>query len=285
MGKLLRLFGIADKNVDRFGYWEPALRWLWALAGGSAVMSALGAFWEAVSSQGWAAVLIFGIFSACGLALVVAAAAFLFAMAYRKMKPVTGGPSSPPGGTLAPVTVKSGLMGVATGKISDPPDLVGDRLHVGLVRVDTRDLLDRRELEFYIHSFNGSGASILVREVTGRIEVNVGSNPTKLTTTIMSAWLVDNPSLNKIEPYKAFYLSARCRVGEDIVAAFEELHGDNSISFILEELDISVQSIRFPDQKVRLPLWDGVTVSRADNFLYSNQIVMLRPVAIKPRAS
>lgn len=81
------LFPKIDKAVDRAGYWQPVVRWLWTYAAGSAVMSFLGASWGALSEHGWAAVILFGIASALAILLILSVMAVLFAVAWRKIYP------------------------------------------------------------------------------------------------------------------------------------------------------------------------------------------------------
>lgn len=87
-----RVLGFTDKSIDRAGYWHPIIVWIITFfGGGTAVMTWLGSYWQALYGQGWAAVVLFGIAAALVTILVLslAAVAWRFVRTVPQAAPVS----------------------------------------------------------------------------------------------------------------------------------------------------------------------------------------------------
>ncbi len=83
MRKLLKLFGIIDRNVDRGGYWEGIVRWAWGWFGGAGLLSAFYASWAFLNENVpvWGLPLLFA-----GLLVLLLIFAYLLLLLWQKWK-------------------------------------------------------------------------------------------------------------------------------------------------------------------------------------------------------
>lgn len=138
-----------------------------------------------------------------------------------------------------------------------------DGLYVGTMRVSL-GMLDQRQVEISMTCFNGTGHAIIVRKVSGNIRVVATKDKKQLEEQELPAALVsDRFDMTKpIGSYAEFTISLEQPVTKKIADILAELDGSHSASFYLENLNVMVSPVLFPEKLFRLPQWDGVRLSR-----------------------
>lgn len=150
-------------------------------------------------------------------------------------------------------------------------------IYIGYIIVAAGALENERRLDFAIVGYNGSTDTIRVADVAGRIRAGVGNlrDNIKLPTPLFQGVL-------NAEPGKEFVLQMRQDVSleqaQDYLAALEQR---KHVGLDLRELNIVVSSIVNPEKSTRLPLWDGVNLSRRDDVVSNRNTILSIGMAVE----
>lgn len=142
-------------------------------------------------------------------------------------------------------------------------------LYVGNVIVAAGALENERRLELAIVGFNGTGESIRLLDISGRIRAGTGDmrDHVKLPEPVMQG-------VFKAKPGAEFVMAFRQELSEaqalEYLRALEE---KKSVSLDLRGWEILVASDRNPDKSGRLPLWDGVNLRRRDDVVSNRNTI------------
>lgn len=142
-------------------------------------------------------------------------------------------------------------------------------IYIGYIIVAAGALENERRLDFAIVGYNGSTDTLRIADVAGRIRAGIGNlrDYVKLPTPLFQGVL-------NAEPGKEFVLQMRQDVSleqaQDYLAALEER---KIVGLDLRELTIVVSSTVTPEKSSRLPLWDGVHLSRRDDVVSNRNTI------------
>lgn len=142
-------------------------------------------------------------------------------------------------------------------------------LYVGNVIVAAGALENERRLELAIVGFNGTGESIRLLDISGRIRAGTGDmrDHVKLPEPVMQG-------VFKAKPGAEFVMAFRQELSEaqalEYLRALEE---KKSVSLDLRGWEIVVASDRNPEKSGRLPLWDGVNLRRRDDVVSNRNTI------------
>lgn len=142
-------------------------------------------------------------------------------------------------------------------------------IYIGYVIVSAGGLEIDRRFDFAIVGYNGSGETIRVADVVGRIRAGIGNlrDYSKLPTPLFQGVL-------NAEHGKEFVLQMRQDVGVAQAEEFlEALGAAGTVGLDLRGLDILVASVSNPHKCTRLPLWDGVNLRRRDDVVSSRNTI------------
>lgn len=143
-------------------------------------------------------------------------------------------------------------------------------LYVGYIIASASGLADDRRLDFAIVGYNGSTETIRIGDVTGRIRAGVGNlrDYVKLDTPLFQGVLNAAPSTE-------FVLQMRQDVtGEQAQNYLNALEQNKHVGLDLRELNIVVSSTVNPEKSIRLPLWDGINLSRRDDIVSARNTIL-----------
>ena len=154
-------------------------------------------------------------------------------------------------------------------------------LYVGYIIASASGLADDRRLDFAIVGYNGSTEPIRIADITGRIRAGVGNlrDYVKLGTPLFQGVLNAAPSTE-------FVLQMRQDVtGEQAQEYLNALEQRKHVGLDLRELDIVVASTVNPEKTVRLPLWDGINLSRRDDIVSTRNTILSAGMATETSAA
>lgn len=154
-------------------------------------------------------------------------------------------------------------------------------LYVGYIIASASGLADDRRLDFAIVGYNGSTETIRIADITGRIRAGVGNlrDYVKLGTPLFQGVLNAAPSTE-------FVLQMRQDVtGEQAQEYLNALEQRKHVGLDLRELDIVVASTVNPEKTVRLPLWDGINLSRRDDIVSTRNTILSAGMATETSAA
>ncbi len=154
-------------------------------------------------------------------------------------------------------------------------------IYVGYVIVSAGRLEGDRRLDFAIVGYNGSGDTIRVANVEGRIRAGTGNlrDYCKLETPLFQGVL-------NAEHGKEFVLQMRQDVGAEQAEEFLVALGQmETLGLDLRGLDILIASVSNPEKCARLPLWDGVNLRRRDDVVSNRNTIHSISAAIEANVS
>lgn len=166
----------------------------------------------------------------------------------------------------------------------DPPPFKGENLYTGLIIVSAGQLEERRAIEIAMRCFNGSGNAIFIQRVEGKITVNEMPNgSSKPIGDLPLPWLSDKAKQREIQPSEEFLVLLEQRVTEEIAGKIASIGPGPAIGFDFDGLNILIGSHFWPENLQRLPLWNGVRISRNAEQLQCGRITTARiePIKIK----
>ena len=150
-------------------------------------------------------------------------------------------------------------------------------IYIGYIIAAAGALEKEHRLDFAIVGYNGSSDTIRVADVTGRIQAGIGNlrDYVKLPTPLFQGVL-------NAEPGKEFVLQMRQDVSleqsQDYLTALEQ---KKHVGLDLRQLNIVVSSVVNPERSMRLPLWDGVNLRRADDVVSTRNTIISVGVAVE----
>lgn len=258
MRQILRALGSLATKVESW----------WAL--GLLVMSTggfawLGQQWGALAAQGWPAIIFVALLAASILTSALALAYLAFhALRGRSVEltPVSAQPLSSSDAFRATVTV------------SDPPPFSENGLYVGTMTVSTGKLQDEGWVEITARCFNATGHAVFVHRAQGAIKVGeiVGSSGRGLGE-LPPPHLVHNANNDKVQDWKEFIISIEQRVPREMAERILSATDDHSVSLDLDSLTVTVCSHNAASASARLPVWNGIRLTRSPDKIASGQIV------------
>lgn len=159
----------------------------------------------------------------------------------------------------------------------DPPPFKGENLYTGLIIVSAGQLEERRAIEIAMRCFNGSGNAIFIQRVEGTITVNeMAGSSSKPIGDLPLPWLSDKAKQREIQPSEEFLVLLEQRVTEEIAGKIASIGPGLAIGFDFDGLNILVGSHFRPEILQRLPLWNGVRLSRSAELFHSGRIISMR---------
>ena len=154
-------------------------------------------------------------------------------------------------------------------------------LYVGYIIASASGLRVDRRLDFAIVGYNGSAETIRIADITGRIRVGVGNlrDYVKLGTPLFQGVL-------NAAPFTEFVLQLRQDVTTEQAQEYlEALEQKKHVGLDLRELNIVVSSTVNPEKSVRLPVWDGINLSRRDDIVSTRNTILSAGVATETNAA
>ena len=152
---------------------------------------------------------------------------------------------------------------VATGVLS----LRG--LYVGNIIASASDLRNENRLDLAIIGFNASDVSVSVASISGRIRG--GSGNFKDMIELPAPALVD---AIMVDSGKEFVISLQQHLPPKIASQFLKDIEKSHLTLDLQYLELTAISVSNQNKKVKLPLWDAVTLKRRDDVV-SNRVTVL----------
>lgn len=132
-------------------------------------------------------------------------------------------------------------------------------------------------MDFAIVGYNGSTETIRIADITDRIRAGVGN----LRDYIKLGMPLFQGVLNAA-PFTEFVLQMRQDVTEQQAQEYlNALEQKKYVGLDLRELNIVVSSTVNPERSVRLPLWDGIHLSRRDDIVSTRNTIMSAGLAIE----
>jgi hypothetical protein len=175
-------------------------------------------------------------------------------------------------------TVETGVFDIS-GTATAITSLHG--IYVGYIIASASGLGDDRRLDFAIVGYNGSTETIRISSVTGRIRAGVGNlrDYVKLATPLFQGVI-------NAGPFTEFVLQMRQDVtAEKAQEYLNALEDKKHVGLDLRELDIVMSSTVNPEKSVRLPLWDGVNLSRRDDIVSTRNTILSVSAAVNVSAT
>jgi hypothetical protein len=154
-------------------------------------------------------------------------------------------------------------------------------IYVGYIIASASGLLSDRRLDFAIVGYNGSIETIRISGVSGRIRAGVGNlrDHEKLPTPLFQGVL-------NASPFTEFVLQMRQDVSAEQAQEYlNALEEKKHVGLDLRELDIVISSTVNPEKFVRLPLWDGVNLSRHDDIVSTRNTILSVSAAVNVSAT
>ena len=155
------------------------------------------------------------------------------------------------------------------------PTLKSEGLYVGVTTVDAQNVEDTLEITIRMLCFNGTGETIFAQSVNGHVlatetvdgkEIPLGELP--------PAWLSEKYKTDSFPAYREFTVALQQRVPKTIANSIKIL-GTRGMSLNLEEVNVIIASEERPNETARLPVWDGIKISRNPNMLHSGRNLVL----------
>lgn len=167
----------------------------------------------------------------------------------------------------------------AAGTVRDPPLLDPKCLYVGNMNVSISRLAEKRVIDISIRAFNGSNNSIFIQRVEGKLRLSEAQDgQSRPHGDLPPPWLVEGDGKPKVEQIKhgeEFTISLEQRVSQEIAEKIEQIGGSYRLHLACDELNI-VMASHFGKQSVRLPLWDGISLSRGSDVISAGRIHALK---------
>ncbi len=154
-------------------------------------------------------------------------------------------------------------------------------LYIGYIFAAAGHLKAKHYLEFAIVGYNGAAETIQISEIAGRIRAGTGNlrDYAKLPTPLFQGVL-------NAEHGKEFVLQMRQDVTADQAEEYlATLEDSMTVGLDLRELNIIVSSVSNPEKRVRLPLWDGVSLRRRDDIVSNRNTILSVGTAVETKVS
>ena len=159
----------------------------------------------------------------------------------------------------------------------DPPPFKAEHVYVGQILVGIGQLEEKRSVEISIRGFNGSGHSIFVQRTEGKIIVEqMGQSSKAAIGELPLPWLSDKVKQQNINHGEEFSLLLEQRVTDDVASLIRAVDEKNSLGLNLDELNIFIGSHRNTENLERLPLWNGVRLSRSAEQLHCGRVSSMK---------
>lgn len=204
-------------------------------------------------------------------------------IAWRLHRPL---PSSEPTATV-PVNLAKPTRDEPDHPPSDsgsiPSTLDAGDLYVGESQIDVRNLDAENFVEVAMRAFNGSNQRIDLVSVTGQMvaallnEENVEVERFSLNSPVV---LFDRTQIKGVDPKTEFMLVMEQSLRPAVAAKISTAVRQGAINFYLEDLVATVCATEDPTERVRLRLWDGITVSGKERFIRSGRLTIARMAPI-----
>jgi hypothetical protein len=163
------------------------------------------------------------------------------------------------------------------GTVNDPPSFDEKGLYVGRMQISEHQLAEKRTLEISAFCFNATGHAIRVARVDGTISVKEAGIEDPKTFQLPHPWLEtkdQSPEQSQIKHGSEFQILLEQRVAPELADKILEAKGQHAFHFELKQLNISIVTLDGKNTK-RMPLWDGITLSRKDHYLLSGRIISM----------
>lgn len=160
------------------------------------------------------------------------------------------------------------------GTVADPSPLNSDRLYVGQMRVGIAGLSKDRLIEFVLHCYNGSDNVLFVHRAGGSFEAAYTSKDGEGASLgeFSGAVISDALPVERIPPHEEFVISLEQRVTKDFADKILSLNAGGNVILNFAKFDISVGSHFDRKTLVRLPVWDGIRLSRDEGLNHGRVI-------------
>ncbi|MGB3723267.1 MAG: hypothetical protein WA979_10685 [Pacificimonas sp.] len=264
-------FGKTDKGVDRLGYWFGFYTLL------SGALSWVGNKLAFLSAYGWPEAVLFGLFFSAVLMILVTSSLAL----WRYFKPLPEVASRTAVKSQTGANNFRALRALFKGEDISTP--MGKRLYTGDVNLNARKLESDHVLEIGLFAYNATGFKLDLKRVDGFVTAAIPEdNSVKEEIELPPAAPLRARSPDRdIKPYESFLVvleqPLRPHMAEKIKAAIDV----GSVQFRLADLNVVLSRSDDPVEEARLPLWDGVTLSKKAEWMHSGRLSIIRADPIR----
>jgi len=189
--------------------------------------------------------------------------------------PRGGEPIPEPMQSQAPTTQGTTFFSPAVTQ-SEPPPWIGEKgLYVGFMQIDANKLADDLYVDIVIRGFNASGLPIQVANIIGSVGYRIveGSSAVEKGVLPLPKWITDRGPTTGLEHLAEFQLILEQRVPKTLANMFVKSLDTGHVQFDLQDLNAGVTA---GENRLRLPLWSGITLRRYSNDLTSGRIITAR---------
>ncbi|MGH6680519.1 MAG: hypothetical protein ACREDL_16675 [Bradyrhizobium sp.] len=151
-------------------------------------------------------------------------------------------------------------------------------LYVGGVQANIASLTTDFFVELTVKSFNGTGAVIAITGLEGSVKIS--SSPAKAGSTTEIGKLPaprikeEVFSVKSIQSAAEFYVALEQRIPRSVAERMAQvIDSGDVIQLGMNDLNIFVSPLNNPDKKIRLPLWNGISVRKFPDFISSGRII------------
>lgn len=260
---------------------DDAQTWAGALTMLGGVLAGLSAaiFWlvrrmSFLASLNWAELVGIAIVTATVLMVSVTGSLALWRL-FRPL-PVRASPTL---ATAEQTLIEPSVVDPSEPETVDQSGLGVKDFYVGESQISVQALAADHVMDVAMRMFNGSDHSVDLVMVKGNIEaVLLDAERKELDRFPLSAPTVlwDRAKISDIEPKSEFLLVIEQAVRPQIARRLLDSMKTGWVHFYLENLEVYVALTDDPSVKVRVKLWDAVTLSRKDQFLRSGRLVIAR---------
>jgi hypothetical protein len=202
----------------------------------------------------WSKAILIGLFAAVLLFILLAAAFFLIAQAYRLVRPWHQRTESVD--TL-----------LAHGTVRDVPlaEQLTRGLYVAKIEIDVGRLQSDHVVEIAIFGFNGTNKVVSFSRVTGNIALSISGAQDVAFQLSPPSILAHRSNPDAFPDFTEFLLVFEQSLRPGAVEWLAENLPNHRILFDLDQLDVMIE-VRGEGASARLPIWNGATVHREDGY-------------------
>lgn len=153
-------------------------------------------------------------------------------------------------------------------------------LYVGMVIVSANRLKSEKTLEIAIRAFNGTGQSLRIIHINGRIRAGTGNLRDQIELPKPN-WL-HSVTHQPVAPNAEFMVALDQPLNTEATDHYlEALANGKTVSLDLRQLHIVAEVEAIPGTQGRLPLWDGVNLNRRDDIFTNRNTILSVGVAVE----
>jgi|SRR5208337_2603061 len=167
----------------------------------------------------------------------------------------------------APVSVQKEAQPAAAAEKTETA-ISADALYVGNMHASTTSLAAEFFIDIEIRAFNGTGTAVAVTELQGSIKTgpNVALPPPRIKEEVFR--------VRSIQRAAEFYVTLEQHIPRAIAERMAQaIDAGDSVGMELNDLNIFVSPTDNHNQKVRLPLWNGITIRKYQDYIVTGRII------------